>query len=246
MTLTEIIVNHVFNKGTEILADGSTIETVRKALTGIDTVITGLSDAEMRSMIEGSTPLKSYVDKHTSEGIKTREKTLNTEIDTNKRKHAEEIKTFETTINTLKSSQPVSGNPEELRKQALDEVDPLKREMLNLKAKSIETDKKLADMKASDLTKDGKLTKETLLNIVRAELGERHITKTMSDNLDMLIGVDEETTKGKVKIFNDEWDIFTKDMKTAGADTTTPPAGGEGEVDGEAAMLEKMNKKTFL
>ena len=246
MDFIDIVSNFVFNKSAAILADGITPEKVKEGLAGLKEVLSGLSETEMTGMVNSLTPLKSYVDKHTTEGIKTREKTLNTEIETNKRKHAEEKETLQSTINTLKSSQPVSGDPVELRKQALDEPDPSKRELLNLKADNIENKKKLADMEVSDTEKEKKLTKQTLLDVVRSEIGDRKLPKTVSDNLDFLIGVDEETTKGKVKIFTDDWDVYAKDLKTAEVIDDPPPGGGDQDKNGETAMLEKMNKKEFL
>jgi len=239
MNITEFVSNHLFNKGTNILIDGATSEKVKDALSGLESALKGLSEAETKSLFEDTSPFKSYVDKRTTDGVKTREDKLTSEFETEKRKFAEET-------TKLKSRIPQSEDPSELRKQALDESDINARRMLEMRADNIEIKNQLAESTASDAKKLQELTRERLLNIARSELGERHLPKSISDNLQMFIGSDEETTKGKMANFNTEWDNLTKDIKTSGINPDTPPGSGEPVKEGEDKMNERMGSMSFL
>jgi len=245
MTLNEFVTNYVFGKASNILLDGTTTEKVKEALAGLNTALSGLSRSEMTSMVESTTPLKSFVDLHTTEGIQTREKTLSTEFDTEKRKNAEEKNRLELSINNMKSRIPMSADPAELRTQALDEPDVTKREILNMRADNIEFKNQLAERTAIEEKQLAELTREKLVNVGRNELGDRKLPKFITDNLHMYVGTDEETTKGKFGNINTEWDDFTKDMRTAGVSPGTPPAPGESERDVEEVMNEQMSKVDF-
>ncbi|MCP4343745.1 MAG: DUF4355 domain-containing protein, partial [Desulfobulbaceae bacterium] len=184
-------------------------------------------------------------DKKTAEGIKTRETKLNSDFGITKGDLERELEQLKSSNATLKANTPLSADPAELRKQALDEVDPNKREILNMRADNIEFKNQLAERAAHEEKQTTELLREKLVNVARTEIGERHLPKSISENLHMFIGSDEETTKGKIANFTTEWDDFTKDMRTAGVTTSTPPNSGEPERDPEEVMREKMSKMDF-
>ncbi len=103
----------------------------------------------------------------------------------------------------------------------------------------------LAERAAHEEKLEAENLKASLVNIAQAEWGDRKLPKTLKENLQWFIGSDEETTKGKINNFGTEWDDFTKDMRTAGVETATPPGSGEPERDPEEAMREKMSKMDF-
>ncbi len=245
MKLEDYLSNWVFKHSTELFKDGTTSEEVRRVLTGLDNELNGLDGSEATRIFEDTTFLKSYVDKKTAEGIKTRESKLSSDFGITKSDLEQQLEQLKASNATLKANTPLSADPAELRKQALDESDLTKREILQMRADNIEFKNQLAERAAIEEKQLAELTREKLVNVGRNHLGERKLPAFVMDSLKSYIGSDEETTKGKFDLINEQWDDFTKDMKTAGIDPATPPGSGEPERDPEEVMREKMSKMDF-
>ncbi len=245
MNITDLVANYIFSNHASLLTDGTTADGLRTTLSGLGKALDGLSNSEMKGLVESSTAFKSYVDTHTADGINTRESNLKREYDTKLRIAGEEKETLQSSITTLRANMPLSADPAELRKQALDETDLTKREILNMKADNIELKNMNAERVANEEKQLAELTREKLVNVARTKLGDRKIPKSLAENLHMFIGSDEETTIGKIDIFNNEWDDFTKDMRTSGVDPSKPSGVGEPEIDVIANMNNEMDKIDF-
>ncbi len=245
MKLEDYLSNWVFKHSTELFKDGTTSEEVRRVLAGLDNELKGLDSGEATRIFEDTTFLKSYVDKKTAEGIKTREDKITSDFGITKGDLEKQLEQLKSSNATLKANTPLSADPAELRKQALDEVDPTKREILNMRADNIEFKNQLAERTAIEEKQLHELTREKLVNVARNELGERKLPKSISENLHMFIGSDEETTKGKMANFNTEWDDYTKDMRTAGVTPVTPSGQGIPEVDVDEKFNNEMDKIDF-
>lgn len=246
MNIVDLVSNHVFGRAESILADGTTSERVKEALKGLDETLKGLSESEIKSLFEDTSALKSYADKRVTDGISAREKTLKTEFETEKRKLDERESEYKKSIETLKSRIPMSDDPASLRSQALNEPDPGKREMMLLRADNIEVKQQLEERSASEAKQLEELRREKLINVARSELGDRKLPKSLQDKLHMFIGPDEDTTKGKVQAFAEEWDNFTKDIKTAGLNTQSPGGAGDPDVPEEEKMKQRLDSMSWL
>jgi hypothetical protein len=245
MKLEDYLSNWVFKHSVELFKDGTTSEEVRKVLAGLDNELKGLDAGEATRIFEDTTFLKSYVDKKTAEGIKTREDRLSSEFGSTKAELEKQIEQLKSSNTSLKANMPLSADPAELRQQALDEPDVGKRELLNMRADNIEIKNQLAERTAFEEKQLAELTREKLVNVARTTLGDRKIPKSLAENLHMFVGSDEETTIGKINNFAAEWDDFTKDIRTAGVDPATPSGAGEPDRDPEEVMREKMSKMDF-
>ncbi len=245
MNLSELVSNHLYNKGTAVLADGISADDVKKAFSGLDEVLKGLSESEMNKMTSDTPALESYYDKRAAEVIRKRETDFKTDLEKERANFATKEESYKSSITQLKSSVPMSADPAELRKQALDEPDPSKREMLIMKADNIEIKQQLAERTAIEEKQLADLTREKLVNVARTELGDRKLPKSIAENLHMFIGPDEETTKGKITNFAAEWDDYNRDIKTASLNPEKPPGTGEEEKDPVATMNEKMSALGF-
>ncbi|MCP4585903.1 hypothetical protein [Pseudoalteromonas sp.] len=245
MKLEDYLSNWVFKHSTELFKDGTTSEEVRRVLAGLDNELKGLDSGEATRIFEDTTFLKSYVDKKTAEGIKTREDKITSDFGITKTDLEKQLEQLKSSNATLKANTPLSADPAELRKQALDEVDLTKREILNMKADNIELKNQNAERIAHEEKQSAELLREKQINEARLHIGERKYPDFFMNNLGAYIGSDSDATKGKIDLINQQWDDFTKDMRTAGVDPVTPSGSGDPDVDPETAMKEKMSNLGF-
>lgn len=241
MNLTDNVSTHLFKNADKIFRDGTTLEDVRGVLSGLDSALEG----QLTKIVEDTTILKSYVDKQRASAIQTREDKLNTDFSAQRSLLEKELEQVKSSNTTLKANMPISADPAELRKQALDETDPVQRRMLILEAANIEMSNKDAERTAREEKQLAELSREKLVNVARNRFGDRKLPSFVLDNLGAFIGSDEETTNGKIDAINVQWDDISKDMLTAGLNPSTPSGIGEQELDPEAEMNRKMNDIDF-
>ncbi len=226
MELIDAIANYLITKQSSILADTNESE-IRKALLGFNETLEGMSSKTITSMFNETKSFKRHVDKRVDDGLETREDNLRRDFKSEKDALSNELEQLKLSNTTLKANMPLSADPAELRKQALDEPDITKREMLNMKADNIELKNQNAERTAREEQHIAELNRKELESVARKRLGDRKLPSFVIDNIGAYLGSDEETTIGKIDAINSQWDDYTKDMITANIDQQTPPGGGE-------------------
>lgn len=229
MKITELMSNYVFKNLTS-LGDGTTIEDVKKVLSGLDTELAGLSEAEKVKVFEDTPFLKSHLDGRIGGALTLRETELNTNFET-------ERKTLNTQITDLRTKLPV------------DDVETLKQTWLDASAKDKETARnawEFAEMKQRVETiekekneSNRELKEAKLIEVVRSQLGERKLPDFIK--LSSFIGADEKETKERMTSVVTQFDDFIKGVNTNNVNTQTPPDGGNIDYD-LASEMDKVGK----
>lgn len=226
MTLTNLVAKHVFKLLTD-MKEGSTIEDVEAKLTGLETELSGLSDAEKAKMFEETAPLKSYVDSRVNKALDSTKTELTGNFETERQKLTSQIE-------ELRAKVPMD-DLEALKKAWLDAPDKEKP----ARKRDYEFAKMQADLETLRKEKeqsDKAATRAKLLDVARTELGDRKLPPFVK--LEHYIGSDESETVERMKQISQQYDEYLKGINASKTQGETPPDGG-GETGFDLASAMK-------